>query len=149
MLNSRNVESLRIRLAVKYNRTWLHDSCDIEYICHELAHFVLLFKRKPKGCADFDSMDRILERMTKGRSQLHELHVIAIQRAVQSTLGLSLHTYSILTRSYDGIKDVADSRSRRGKPIIRSFSQAKSKMLSIRPSVKACEVFRQTLLLAL
>lgn len=92
---------------------------DLDYVLHELAHFVVLFRRAPRFTKDDpQDMELVLENMSCGLAQLHELRVIKLQHTV---LGTPAKT--ILKSVWWGICDVADDPIS-GRNIVTSQTKA-------------------------
>lgn len=90
-------------LVTNYNKMEPVNGGGIDYCLHELAHFVVLFKRAPQILtSERVFMQKQFDAMTCGRAQLHELRVIKLQHEV---LGTS--SRSILKSVMSGIREAA------------------------------------------
>lgn len=78
-------------LVTNYNKMEPVNGGGIDYCLHELAHFVVLFKRAPQILtSERVFMQKQFDAMTCGRAQLHELRVIKLQHEVLGTSSRSI-----------------------------------------------------------
>lgn len=80
---------------------------DIDYVCHELAHFVLRYGKIPRYRRDWSMMERDLNEQTVGRAQIHELRVLALQGLAYIQLGWNLSWKRLVGLSWFGLEEAA------------------------------------------
>lgn len=65
------------RAVAKYNAK-IDQAGDSNFVYHELAHHVVLFRRVPRRAKDWRRIERAIDPMTIGRAQVHELRTLAL-----------------------------------------------------------------------
>jgi len=90
-------------------RARVGEDSDPDYVYHELAHHVVLYRRLPGEKRDWQSIARALMDWTIGRLLHHELRVIALQYVVQKKLGWRPSADRLVSLSWDGLRDVANA----------------------------------------
>jgi hypothetical protein len=114
---------------------------DYEYAVHELAHFVVLFRRAPrKSKLEFEDMQMVLDTMTCGRAQLHELRVLKLEHTV-----LKMPMKTLLESVWTGILDAGYQLNRGQKEIVTSVSKGLRLMRDIEVSPRLVATYRHTL----
>lgn len=103
------------------------EDADQSYVYHELAHHVVLFRRMPKHKRDCEAIGDTIRNFPVGRSQLHELRVLALQHAAHRVLGWRPSISYLVDLSWDGISDAARDGSAwnpRGTEIVTTKTAA-------------------------
>jgi hypothetical protein len=114
---------------------------DIDYCLHEMAHFVVLFRRAPrKSKDDIQDMQFVLDDMPCGFAQLHELRTIKLQSIV-----LRCAAKPILKQVIWGIYDVAAERKRGQKDIVTSVTKAMRLMRDMDVSPRLVNAYRRAI----
>jgi hypothetical protein len=114
---------------------------DADYALHELAHFVVLFRRAPRMSKDeIQDMQMVLDDMPCGFAQLHELRVIKLQSIV-----LRCAAKPILKQVMWGIYDAAAERKRGQKDIVTSLSKGMKLMGRIKVSPRLVAAYKHTI----
>jgi hypothetical protein len=85
--------------------------------------------------------------MTPGRSQLHELRVIALQKHVQPSLGIPFDLKESIDGAWFGLEDVllVDWSKNPLKSLVTSKSHARHLILSYKPSMRKIRALRASL----
>lgn len=119
-------------------------SGDADYLCHELAHFILRYGKLPRRRADWRRMDRELGNQTVGRAQLHELRVLALQGLAYIELGWKLSWKRLVGLSWGGLDEAARRNGPesylRGAPVVTTERAARKGVLSHRVEVSRRKV---------
>ena len=114
---------------------------DIDYCLHEIAHFVVIFRRAPRvHKGDPHEMQLYLDELPCGLAQLHELRVIKLQHLVQRTSRLYM-----LRQVMWGIREVAETRKRGQRDIVTSETLALRMMRDIKVSPRLVRAFRHAI----
>jgi hypothetical protein len=114
---------------------------DYEYAVHELAHFVVLFRRVPRRSeVEFEDMQMVLDTMTCGRAQLHELRVLKLQNIV-----LKMPMKALLESVWSGILNAGYQLNRGQKEIVTSMSKGLRLMRDIEVSPRLVAAYKHTL----
>ena len=112
-----------------------------DYAVHELAHFVVLFRRVPRRSKlEFEDMQMVLDVMTCGRAQLHELRVLKLEHVV-----LKMPMNRLLESVWTGILDAGYQLNRGQKEIVTSMSKGLRLMRHIEVSPRLVATYRRTL----
>ena len=110
------------------------------YALHELAHFVVLFRRPPQLLkAEIEDMNQCLDTMSPGRAQVHELRVIKLQHDV---LGVSIE--SVLCSVWFGIQE-AGEQVRRDRVVVPTKASALRRIRSTTVSPRLHHAYRRTI----
>ena len=119
-------------------------SGDADYICHELAHFVLRYGKFPRRRADWRRMDRELWEQSVGCAQLHELRVIALQGLAYIELGWKLSWKRLVGLSWAGLDEAARRNGPesylRGVPVVTTERAAREAVMDYRGDVSRRKV---------
>jgi hypothetical protein len=107
------------------------ESGDADYAYHELAHHVVLFRCLPRCQTDWEFTDTI-ERFPLGRSQLHELRVLALQHRGYQALGWRPSIRRLVDLSWPGIRDVDGYR---GRLVVWSETEARRAVRRLLPKI--------------
>lgn len=114
---------------------------DADYVLHELAHFVVLFRRAPRmSKREVEDMQMVLDDMPCGFAQLHELRVIKLQRLV---LGYAVKP--ILKQVMWGIREAAEERARGQKDIVASVTRGLRLLRGIKVSPRLVAAYRRAI----
>jgi len=81
---------------------------DADYALHELAHFILLFRRVPRRRRDWTSIETTINKSSPGRSQLHELRALALECAGWRALGWKTSLERIVKMGWYNVNDLAE-----------------------------------------
>ena len=119
-------------------------SGDADYVCHELAHFVLRYGKLPRRRADWRRMDRELWKQPVGRAQLHELRVLTLQGLAYIELGWKLSWKRLVGLSWPGLDEAARRNGPesylRGVPVVTTERAARDAVRSHRGDVSRRKV---------
>jgi hypothetical protein len=119
-------------------------SGDADYICHELAHFVLRYGKLPRRRADWRRMDRELWKQPVGRAQLHELHALALQGLAYIELNWRLSWKRLVKLSWGGLDEAARRNGPesylRGLPVVTTERGARAAVRAYRGDVSRRKV---------
>lgn len=119
-------------------------SGDADYLCHELAHFILRYGKLPRRRADWRRMDRELSEQPVGRAQLHELRVLALQGLTYIELGWKLSWKRLVGLSWPGLDEAAQRNGPesylRGAPVVTTERAARDAVRSHRGDVSRRKV---------
>jgi hypothetical protein len=109
---------------------------DMDYVCHELAHFIACFGKIPRYRRDFRAMDARLDVQTVGRAQVHELRTIALEGLAFMQLGWNLSWKRIVHLSWFGLEEAAHRTGpvsySRGTPVVLTETAARRHVLRYR-----------------
>jgi hypothetical protein len=97
---------------------------DADYAYHELAHHVILFRALPRKRGDWCVIEQTIDLFPIGRSQLHELRVLALQFVAQERLGWKPKLERLVELSWPGIREVVLDGRRTGEPAVGSEKEA-------------------------
>ena len=81
-------------------------SGDANYICHELAHFVMCYRTIPRYRRDWYVLERLLEERKIGRAQVHEMRTLALQGLAYIQLGWRVSWKRLVSLSWPGLSEV-------------------------------------------
>lgn len=139
---TRNSDPSRHALARRLNERYSLDALhgDLDFVVHELAHFAMLFGRLIRGTADLRKMQRRLDEMSVGYSQIHELRTLALQLAVQPELGIEICFRRMLDRTMTSLNYAVYDQAG-GRPVIRSKAQARRVIERFKPGEKPRAAF--------
>ena len=119
-------------------------SGDADYICHELAHFVLRYGKLPGRRGDWRRMERVLWKQPAGRAQLHELRVLALQGLAYIELGWKLSWKRLVGLSWPGLDEAARRNGPesylRGVPVVTTERAAHASVMDCRAAVSRRKV---------
>jgi len=130
-------------LVINFNRidTQRGSSGDLDYCLHELAHYVVLFRKPPcKRKDDIEDMNMCLETMTCGRAQLHELRVIRLQFDV-----LKIPLVPLINSVWWGIEDAGYQSEGQQKSIVTSKAMALRRIKAITVSPRLMRAYSRTI----
>lgn len=114
---------------------------DPDYALHELAHFVVLFRRAPRmRKQEFEDMAECLDVMTCGHAQLHELRVLKLEQLVVGDTAMNL-----LNSVWSGIHEAAYACERGQKDIVTSKTKALRLMKDIKVSPRLVQAYRRVI----
>lgn len=109
------------RIAERYAKASGEPGADADYALHELAHFLLLFRRLPTKRSDWRSISPTIERFSPGRSQLHELRTLALEYIGGKVMGWRPSLARLVEVGWWGVQDVVAPWSLRPwKSLVRS-----------------------------
>lgn len=91
--------------AIKYWSQISGDDSDQNYAYHEAAHHVVLFRSVPKRKCSSDLISDVIRNFSVGRSQLHELRVLALQYEVHRGLGWRPSISRLVDLSWNGLAE--------------------------------------------
>lgn len=114
---------------------------DIDYCLHEMAHFVVLFRRAPRMSKDeTQDMQFVLDELPCGRAQLHELRVIKLQSLVHHG-----SRKRAMQQVMWGIREAAETRQRGQKDIVTSMTKALHLLRDIHVSPRLENAYRHAI----
>ena len=119
-----------------------YQGCDVclEYARHEIAHFVVLFGRIPKTKADTQDMGEVLDNMTCGRAQRHELRVIRLEADDGSC-----ELRDVLELVWSSMCDVAEERRKGQKVTVPTIESGLIQMRAMYLSPRLIRTYRAAL----
>lgn len=100
---------------------------DAAFAMHELAHFVLLYRRQPRDKRDSVRMNLRLAKLGNAHAQLHEIHTLALEHAAYNQLGWRMSLARLVTTSWGGIEDPYNTGyngQRHGTIVVKSKTHA-------------------------
>lgn len=118
-------------------------AADSDLVYHELAHFMVLFRRVWQGRRDARRMQDQLDRMSLGHAQLHELRVVKVQYLAYRALGWRPRLDRVVGLSWPGVRDANMERS--GRDLVRSETHMKHLVQAIVPSKSLVRAYTREL----
>lgn len=119
-------------------------SGDANYLCHEMAHFILRYGKLPSRRADWRRMDRELGNQPVGHAQLHELRVLALQGLAYIELGWRISWKRLVNLSWGGLDEAARRNGPesylRGAPVVTTERAARDAVRNYRVDVSRRKV---------
>lgn len=124
------------RLAARFHK--IYDAGaghgDSDYAMHELAHCVLILGRHPHGRHDMRDVQLVLDTLTTGRAQIHELRTIRLQHEAYRVAGLTSNLRRHLDLTWSGLEDVVHETERSGARVIKTETHALRIARAFKPS---------------
>jgi len=124
---------LSIRFHKIYDRGQGHG--DSDYAMHELAHCVLILNRRPHGMRDMRVVQSVLDQMSMGRAQRHEMRTIRLQHEAYRMACLASNLRRHLGLVWQGMQDVVNEQAG-GEPIVKTEAHALRIARTLKPSVR-------------
>jgi hypothetical protein len=116
---------------------------DGDYVFHEVAHFIVLFRRRPRTKFDFSYLiSDTIGMFPIGIAQVHEMRTIALQCVTYARLGWRPSVARMVDLSWPGLRDVDGLVDRwdHGRRIIETETQARSYVRKLIPRTSAQNV---------
>jgi len=111
---------------------------DSNFVYHELAHHVVLFGRKPRSAMDWRAVERMIDPMTVGRAQMHELRTLALQFVAYEQLGWQPSIKTLVEMSWFGLVEVRERD--RGRSLMETRADAEEIVADFASKVSARNV---------
>lgn len=102
------------------------EDADADYALHELAHFIVLFRRLPRRRKDWWLITATIDKMPLGKTPFHEMRTVALQHVGLSALGQRPSLERLVRISWPGVENASYLWSLgggAGKRVMRSRAQ--------------------------
>jgi hypothetical protein len=125
------------RAVDRYNAK-IDQAGDSNYVYHELAHHIVLFRRVPRRAIDWQRIERAIDPMTIGRAQVHELRTLALQFVAYEHLGWQPRVNELVELSWFGLVEAKERNG--GRSLVETRQDAKARISAFVPKTSARNV---------
>lgn len=122
----------------KYNAK-IDQAGDSNFVYHELAHHVVLYRRVPRRARDWRRIERTIDPMTLGHAQTNELRTLALQFVAYEQLGWRPSIKQLVELSWFGLVD-SESKQIGGRSLVETREGAEARVAALVSKVSARNV---------